>query len=354
MCLIVLVDEAHAVEIEENDVRIPCEHLLGVDVERAGLTGRVGEVLGVDERERAVAGLRAFKAVLSLEGHTADVDGRLLIVRDLGRARVEIGLDALEVLGQLLCARFQTIELAEQADGLVGGVVERGVAAGHNKDRDAGLRAQLVRVARGVGAHDDDLRRDVDDLLHVRLAVRAGDGQILELVEVHVVIQAAHAGLGLIILHADGTVGRADIAAVAQRTDADAHDALHLLGHFHGAVFAVGECAHIAGGVSIRLCAAGRAGQHHQSRQKQADPSSISHSEYILSSCVSPFRSIVISITDGGQKRNPPWGIKVAQIFAVQFADDPIRNVQFSTFRTASDLQSAGNSAVLQFYTHFT
>ena len=43
--LIVLVDEAHAVEIEENDVRIPGKHLLGVNIERAGLTGRVGEVL---------------------------------------------------------------------------------------------------------------------------------------------------------------------------------------------------------------------------------------------------------------------------------------------------------------------
>ena len=69
----------------------------------------------MDERERAVAGLCALKAMVALEGHTADVDGRLLIVRDLGRARVEIGLDALEVLGQLLSARFQTVELAEQA-----------------------------------------------------------------------------------------------------------------------------------------------------------------------------------------------------------------------------------------------
>ena len=205
------------------------------------------------------------------------------------------------------------------AQGLVGGVIECGVAAGHDKDRDAGLRAQLVRVARGVGAHDDDLRRDVDDLLHVRLAVRAGDGQILELVEVYVVIQAAHAGLGLIILHADGTVGRADIAAVAQRTDADAHDALHLLGDFHGAVFAVGERAHVAGGAVVRLCAAGRAGQHHQHCQQQADPSSISHSECILSSCISPFRSIVISITDGGQNRNPPQGMKMCADFSRDF-----------------------------------
>ena len=287
MRLIVFIDEAHAVEIEENDVRIPGKHLLGVDVERAGLTGRVGEVFGVDERKRAVAGLRALKAVLPLEGYTADVDGRLLIVRDLGRARVEVGLDALEVLGQLLCARLETVELAEQTDGLVGGVVECGVAAGHDKDRDAGLRAQLVRVARGVGAHDDDLRCDVDDLLHVRLAVRAGDGQILELVEVHIVIQAAHAGLGLIILHADGTVSRADIAAVAQRADADAHDALHLLGDFHGAVFAVGERAHVAGGTVVCFCAAGCAGQHHQHCQQQADPSSISHSVYPLFLCFS-------------------------------------------------------------------
>ena len=238
--------------------------------------------------------------MLPLEGHAADIDGRLLIVCDLGRTRVEVGLDTLEVLGQLLCARLETVELAEQADGLVGGVIERGVAAGHDKDRDTGLRAQLVRIARGVGAHDDDLRCDVDDLLHVRLAVRAGDGQILELVKVHVVIQAAHAGLGLIVLHTDHAVGRADIAAVAQRADADAHDALDLFGHFHGAVFAVGERAHVAGGAVVRFCAAGCAGQHHQHCQQQADPSSISHSACILSSCISPFRSTVISITDGG------------------------------------------------------
>ena len=54
-----------------------------------------------------------------------------------------------------------------------------------------------------------------------------------------------------------GTVSRADIAAVAQRADADAHDALHLLGDFHGAVFAVGERAHVAGGAVVRFCAAG-------------------------------------------------------------------------------------------------
>ena len=260
----------------------------------------------MDERERAVACLRALKAVLPLEGHAADIDGRLLIVCNLGRARVEVGLDALEVLGQLLRARFQPVELAEQTDGLVGGVIERGVAAGHDKDRDAGLRAQLVRIARGVGAHDDDLRRDVDDLLHIRLAVRTGDGQILEFVEVHVVIQAAHAGLGLVVLHADHAVSRADIAAVAQRADADAHDAVHLFGDFHGAVFAVGERAHVAGGAVVRFYAAGRAGQQRQDCQQQADPSSISHSACILSSCISPFRSIVISITDGGRNCKPP------------------------------------------------
>lgn len=247
----------------------------------------------------AVAGLRALKAVLPLEGHTADVDGRLLIVCDLGRTRVEVGLDALEVLGQFLCARLQTVELAEQADGLVGGVIERGVAAGHDKDRDTGLRTQLVRVARGVGAHDDDLRRDVDDLLHIRLTVRAGDGQILELVEVYIVIQAAHAGLGLIILHADGTVSRTDIAAVAQRADADAHDALNLFGHFHGAVLP---------SVSVRTSPEAPsfafAPQAVQASTISTASSRQIHLRFrivcILFSCISPFRSIVISITDGG------------------------------------------------------
>ena len=147
MCLIVLVDEAHAVEIEENDIRVPGEHLLSVDVERAGLPGRIGEIARMDERERAVAGLCALKAVLPLEGHAADIDGRLLIVCNLGRARVEVGLDALEVLGQLLRARFQPVELAEQTDGLIGRIVERGVTAGHDKDRDAGLAGQLICVA---------------------------------------------------------------------------------------------------------------------------------------------------------------------------------------------------------------
>ena len=87
----------------------------------------------------------------------------------------------LEVLGQLLRARFQPVELAEDADGLIGRIVECGVAAGHDDDRDAGLAGQLICVARGIGAHDDDLRRDVDDLLHVRFAVRTGDGRSLNL-----------------------------------------------------------------------------------------------------------------------------------------------------------------------------
>ena len=174
-------------------------------------------------------------------------------------------------------ARFQPVKLAEQTDGLVGGVIERGVAAGHDKDRDAGLRAQLVRIARGVGAHDDDLRRDVDDLLHIRFAVRTGDGQVLEFIEVHVVIQAAHAGLGLVVLHADHAVSRADIAAVAQRADADAHDALHLVGYGYGAVFAVRDraCSGSVGGCCFP--AAGRAGQQRQDCQQQADDVAFFH-----------------------------------------------------------------------------
>ena len=275
--LIIFVDQGHTIEVQEDHIRVPGEHLLSVDVERAGLPGRVGEVFGVDERKRAVACLRALKAVLPLEGHAADIDGRLLIVCNLGRARVEVGLDALEVLGQLLRARFQPVELAEQTDGLIGRIVERGVAAGHDKDRDAGLAGQLICVARGVGAHDDDLRRDIDDLLHIRLAVRAGDGQVLEFVEVHVVIQAAHAGLGLIVLHADHAVGRADIAAVAQRADTDAHDALYLFGDGHAAVLAVRDRAGAGGVTGVRFPAAGRAGEQHKDCQQQADDVAFFH-----------------------------------------------------------------------------
>ena len=146
----------------------------------------------------------------------------------------------------------------------------------------------------------------MDDFFDKRFTVRSGYRQRAELVKIHIVIQAGHTGFGFVILNADNQVLRLHIAGVAQRADADAHDAVHLLGDFHGAVFAVGERAHVAGGAVVRFYAAGRAGQQRQDCQQQADPSSISHSACILSSCISPFRSIVISITDGGRNCKPP------------------------------------------------
>ena len=100
---IILIDQGHAVEVKEDDVRVPGQDLLSVDVKSAGLAGGVSQIVSVDKDEGAVVGLSTFKAVVTLEGHAAYIDGGLVRIRDVRSACFQIGLDAVQIVGQLFC-----------------------------------------------------------------------------------------------------------------------------------------------------------------------------------------------------------------------------------------------------------
>ncbi len=165
---IVLRDQIHAIKVDEDDVRVRREHLLRVDVERQCLAGLVGQIVRADQLERAVVRLGALEAVRALERHAADVDRRLVRLGDVRRPRGEVVLNAVQVVGQLLRAVLHAEQLAQQAEGLEGVVVQRGVRSRHEDDhRDPRAALQVVRPV-DVGAHDDDLRAGAQDRLRVR------------------------------------------------------------------------------------------------------------------------------------------------------------------------------------------
>ena len=186
--------------------------------------------------------LGTLEAVRALERHAADVDRRLVRLGDVRRPRGEVVLNAVQVIRQLLRALLHAEQLAQQAEGLEGVVVQRGVRSRHDDHRDPRAALQVVRPV-DVGAHDDDLRAGAQDRLRVGLPAHADHRQRRKLLEVDVVVQPLHRRLGLILLHADHAVLRAHIADIAQRADAGADDALHFGRNFDLAAEAVDKYA---------------------------------------------------------------------------------------------------------------
>ena len=107
------------------------------------------------------------------------------------------------------------VQFAQDANGHIGLFVQSGITAGNHDHRNAGLGAQFIGVHGGICADHDDLRACIDDLFLKGNAVGTGDGQLLELIKVDIIVKAAHSGLDLIVLHAHHQIGRTHIAAVA-------------------------------------------------------------------------------------------------------------------------------------------
>ena len=193
----------------------------------------------MNQLEGAIVGLGALKAMLPLEGNAAHIHGGLLLLRDGGGARIQILLNFFQIGSQFRGPILHVIQFAQNANGHIGFFVQSGITAGNHDHRNAGLGTQLIGIQRGIGADHNDLRIHVDDFFLKGNAVGAGDGQILELIEVDIIVQAAHAGLGLIVLHTHHQIGRAHIAAVAQSAHTNADDAFHRFGNFNLPIHAV-------------------------------------------------------------------------------------------------------------------
>ena len=270
MRLIVLVNQLHAVEVQEDEVGIPCQHLLHIDVERAGLVRGVCQVVGVNQLKGAVVCLGALKAMVSLEGHAAHIAAGFLVIGDGHGALLQILLNPQEVRSQCLCPVFQPVQLAQNPNGGVGLFVQGGVAAGNHHHGGSGFPAQLIGILLGVSAHHNDLRLHIDDFFHKRLAIGAGHRQILEPVKIYIVVQAAHAGLGFVVFHADHPVGTAHIAGVAQRTHAHADNPLDIGGNFHTSIHAVNNDPGFFG-FGKDGYGADSHGKHHGQRQQHCE-----------------------------------------------------------------------------------
>ena len=224
----------------------------------------------MNQLKGAVVGLGALEAVMPLEGHAAYIAAGLLVIRDGHGALLQILLNPQEVRSQCLCPVFQPVQLAQNPNGGVCLLIQGGVAAGNHHHGGAGLLAQLIGILLGVSAHHNDLGLHIDDFFHKGLAVGAGHRQILEPVEIHIVVQTAHAGLGFVVFHADHPVGTAHIAGVAQRTHAHADNPLDIGGNFHTSIHAVNDDPGFFG-FGKDGYSANRHGKHHGQRQQHCE-----------------------------------------------------------------------------------
>ena len=92
---IILVNELHSVKIQENDIRVPAQHLLQVNIESAGLSGGIRQIVGVDQRKGTVAGLCTLEAMGALKGNTSHINRRLFTIRNVLGAVIQVLLNAL-------------------------------------------------------------------------------------------------------------------------------------------------------------------------------------------------------------------------------------------------------------------
>ena len=221
----------------------------------------------MDQNKGAVACFRTFKTVMALEGNAAHIHRRLLTVRNILGAAVQILLNSLQIISQLRGPVLSSVQLAQNPDGLIGIFIQGGIASGNHHNRSSGLCLQIVGIYRGRLAHDNHLGAQIDDFFGIGFAVGADHGQILELIEVYILVKAGHVGLCFIIFYTHNQVGGTYIAAVTQRTHTHTDNGLHLFRNFH--LTAQGIRNHPAGlpwtGVRRTSC---KSSQHHTANQK--------------------------------------------------------------------------------------
>ena len=158
---IVFLDDVQTVEIHKDDVGVPGEHLLQINVECAVLTGGICQVLCANERKRTVAGFCAFKTVVTFEGNTAHVHRRLFTIGNVLGAVGKVLCNAIEVVGQFVSTVSFAVQLTQNADGVESILIQGGVAAGNYHNGGAGLLLQIICFYGSGFAHYDYIGGDV-------------------------------------------------------------------------------------------------------------------------------------------------------------------------------------------------
>ena len=219
----------------------------------------------MNQLERTIVSFGALKAMVPLEGNAAHIHGGLPLLRNGSGAFLQILLDFFQIGGQFSSPVLHVVQFTQDANGHIGLFIQGGITAGNHDHGNTGLGTQLIGVQRGIGADHDDLRIYIDDFFLKGDAVGAGDRQILELVEVDIIVQAAHAGLGLIVLNANNQISCTHVAAVAQRADAHTNNAFHRFGNFNLPIHAVHNDAGCR--TELRRDSNNRHGAQHGNRQ---------------------------------------------------------------------------------------